>query len=158
VSVYFDSSALVAVYVTEPFSKVARREAVAASQVPYTALHALEVPNALRVLHGRELISARELRDLLAQLQSDVDAHRLVATRVDLFALFDRASELSKAHAARLLVRSLDTLHVAAALELHCRQLVSGDARQLALASASGLEAIDVKKGRRRGVGKSRRH
>jgi len=147
---YFDSSALVAIYVTERFSPAARREARSALQIPYTALHAIEVPNALRVLHGRALITSRELRELLALLAGDIEAHRLVETRVDLFTVFDHAAELSKVHASRLLCRSLDILHVAAALELRCKSLVSGDDRQLALARSVGLETVDVKKTRRR--------
>jgi hypothetical protein len=53
-------------------------------------------------------------------------------------------------HATRLLCRSLDILHVAAALELGCTRLVSGDDRQLALAKIVGLAPIDVKRKRRR--------
>jgi len=150
VTSYFDSSALVAIYVTEAFSRVARREARAVSQIPYTALHELEVPNGLRVLHGRGLITSQELRDLTGQLAGDLEAHRLVETRIDLFDVFRRASGLSQAHAVRLLCRSLDILHVAAALELGCRRFVSGDDRQLALARAVGLAPVDVKKARRR--------
>lgn len=135
--------------VTERFSRIARREARSALQLPYTALHDLEVRNALRVLHGRGLVTAVELRELLAQLDGDVAAHRLVEMRIDLFAVFMRAAELSHAHAVRLLCRSLDILHVAAALELGCTRLVSGDDRQLALAKAAGLEPVDVKGTRR---------
>jgi len=150
VTSYFDSSALVAIYVTEAFSTVARREARTTQQIPYTALHELEVPNALRVLHGRGLISSHELHELIGQLESDVEAHRLAETRVDLFDVFRRTCQLSQTHATRLLCRSLDILHVAAALELRCRRLVSGDDRQLALGKAAGLEPVDVKKTRRR--------
>ena len=143
---YFDSSALVAIYVTEAFSKVARHEARVALQLPYTQLHDLEVRNALRVLHGRGTLSARELRELTSQLDEDLEARRLVETRIDLFDVFRRAGELSQTHAADLLCRSLDILHVAAAIELHCTRLVSGDDRQLHLARAVGIDPIDVKK------------
>ena len=146
---YFDSSALVAIYVTESFSLKARREARAAAQLPYTSLHDLEVRNALQVLHGRGLLDARELRGLLGQLDEDLETHRLVETRLDLFDVFRRAGELSRTHAAKLVCRSLDILHVAAALLLRCTCLVSGDDRQLALAKAVGLDAIDVKGSRR---------
>jgi hypothetical protein len=49
VTVYFDSSALVAIYATEPFSRAARREAVAASQLPYTVLPIAGSPVSVRV-------------------------------------------------------------------------------------------------------------
>jgi predicted nucleic acid-binding protein len=150
VTTYVDSSALIAVYATERFSAGARRTVRATTGVPFTALHALEIPNALRVLHGRGALDARELRGLLAQIAEDRAAHRLVEVRLDLFAVFARASALSAVHAARLLCRSLDVLHVAAALELGCAHFVSGDDRQLALASAEGLAATDVKTDRPR--------
>jgi len=108
------------------------------------------VPNALRALNGRTLITSQELRALVGHLEDDVEAHRLVETRVDLFAVFDRVAELSRVHAARLLCRSLDILHVAAALEIRCTRLVSGDDRQLALAKAVGLDVVDVTQRRRR--------
>lgn len=142
---YFDSSALIAVYATERFSARARRAVRETASVPFTALHELEIPNALRLLHGRGTLDARELRGLLAQLAEDRAAHLLVEARLDLFAVFARAIALSAVHAARLLCRSLDVLHVAAALELGCSRFVSGDDRQLALASAEGLEVTDVK-------------
>ena len=71
---YFDASALVAIYVTETFSGAARREVRAVPQVPYTVLHDLEVRNALRVLHGRGLLTAGELRELTSQLEDDLQA------------------------------------------------------------------------------------
>jgi predicted nucleic acid-binding protein len=146
---YFDSSALVAIYVTESFSRRARREAQAVAQLPYTVLHDLEVRNALQVMHGRGMLDAQALRALLGHLDDDLEAQRLVETRVDLFEVFRRAGELSRTHAARLLCRSLDILHVAAALVLRCTCVVSGDDRQLALAKAVGLDAIDVERPRR---------
>jgi predicted nucleic acid-binding protein len=149
-TVYFDSSALVAIYVTEPYSGSARREARRVPQIPFTVLHDLEVRNALRVLHGRGLLNARDVRGLAGQLDDDLKAQRLAEVRIDLFDLFRHALALSQAHASRLLCRSLDVLHVAAALDLHCTRFVSGDDRQLALARAVGLEAVDVKKVRRR--------
>jgi len=150
VTTYVDSSALIAVYATERFSACARRAVREVTSVPFTALHELEIPNALRVLHGRGALDARELRGLLAQIAEDQAAHRLVDAHLDLFAVFARAISLSAVHAARLLCRSLDVLHVATALELGCRRFVSGDDRQLALASAEGLDVTDVKNDRPR--------
>ena len=48
--VYFDSSALANIHVTEPFSDPARREAQPTPQLPFTWLPALEASNALQVL------------------------------------------------------------------------------------------------------------
>jgi predicted nucleic acid-binding protein len=146
VNTYFDSSALVAIYVTEVFSTRARREARSVRQIPFTPLHDLEVRNALQVIHGGGLITTSELQTLSSHLDEDLASHRLAVVRLDLFTVFERALDVSIAHAARLLVRSLDILHVVSALELRCTRLVSGDDRQLALARALGLQPIDITK------------
>ena len=146
---YFDTSALVAMYVSEAHSRSARREAQAVGQVPLTPLHDLELGNALRLLRGRQLIDDHQLQQLLRHVAEDREAGRLVETSVDFHRLFERAHELSAACSARLLFRSLDILHVASAVELECRRFISGDERQLALAKEMGLEIVDIKSRRR---------
>ena len=54
---YVDSSALVAVYVSERFSQSARRAVRAVPQIPFTQLHELEVPNAFALLVGRTVMT-----------------------------------------------------------------------------------------------------
>lgn len=143
---YVDSSALVAVYVPERFSKAARRALRAALQVPFTQLHELEVPNAFALLLGRGLISADEYNAIQTQMREDVDAQRLVPLSLDLDRVFTLASELSLTYTAKLLTRSLDLLHVAAAQAATCRSFVSADDRQLAVAKATGLKVVDIKR------------
>jgi predicted nucleic acid-binding protein len=144
--VYFDSSALVKIYVSEAHSERARREARAVPQLPLTWLHTLEVSNALRVLTGRKLLTAEEARGLLEQFEDDRQAQRLADAALDWPKVFHESVQLSRRHAARLLCRSLDILHVAAAVELGCKRFVSADERQLALAEAIGLKAVDIRK------------
>jgi predicted nucleic acid-binding protein len=147
---YFDTSALVALYVSEAHSRLARREAQAAGQIPFTSLHDLELGNALQLLRGRDLIDGRQRQQLSNHVAEDRDAGRLVETPLDLHRVFTRARELSAAHSARVLCRSLDVLHVASALELGSRRFISGDDRQLLLAKALDLETVDIKAPRRR--------
>jgi predicted nucleic acid-binding protein len=127
VTTYVDSSALVPVYVPERFSKAARR-----------ALFAL--------LIGRGLISDEEYRAIRALLREDIEAQRLVPLALDWDRVFASACELSENHAAKLLTRSLDLLHVAAAHAASCRVFVSADDRQLAVAKATGLKVVDIKR------------
>jgi hypothetical protein len=148
---YLDTSTLVAVYVSEAHSGVARREVRAAGPVPWTRLHALETGNALRLLRGRGAIDDRQLARLSRQVQEDREAGLLVEAPLDLTRVFDRACALSDAHAVRILSRSLDIQHVAAALELECRRFVSADDRQLLLATAVDLDVVDIKIGGRKG-------
>jgi predicted nucleic acid-binding protein len=146
VTTYVDSSALVAVYVTEQFSDAARASVRAAGPVPFTALHQLEVSNAFELLVGRKQMTRGECRAIQAQLRGDVHDHRLVSMTMDLDQVFADASELSRLHTARRLARSLDLLHVAAAHVVRCSTFVSADDRQLAVAKASGLTTIDIKR------------
>ncbi len=147
---YIDSSALVAVYVPERFSKAARTTVRNAGQIPFTALHRLEVPNAFELLVGRGLITREQCRAILEQLQDDLESNRLVPSAIDLDRVFIDASELSRLHTAQLLARSLDLVHVAAAHVMVCTRFVSADDRQLAVAKASGLTVVDIKRRTRR--------
>lgn len=142
---YIDSSALVAVYVNERYSKPARRTLRTVPQVPYTQLHQLEVPNAFELLVGRAAITRAECRAVHAQLDDDIENQRLVRLSLDLDRVFADADELSRLHASKFLSRSLDLLHVAAARVAACETFVSADDRQLAVAKAMGLSVIDIK-------------
>lgn len=143
---YIDSSALVAVYIPERFSKAARSAVRSARQVPFTALHRLEVPNAFELLVGRGAITRDEKRAIDRQLQDDLEAGRLAAVSIDLDRVFADATELSRLHTATFYARSLDLLHVATARLMACTVFVSADDRQLAVAKASGLKTIDIKR------------
>ena len=143
---YIDSSALVPVYVTERFSQSARSVIRTARQVPFTAIHHLEVANAFELLVGRDLITRDECHAVLMQLQDDLGNQRLVPMSLDLDRVFADAQELSRLYTAKFLARSLDLLHVAAAHTLRCMKFVSADDRQLAVARASGLTTVDIKR------------
>jgi predicted nucleic acid-binding protein len=147
VTTYVDSSALVSVYVTERFSRTARATVQGASQIPFTPLHQLEVPNAFEMLVGRAAITRHECHAILRQLREDVDAQRLMTVSPDLDQVFARAGEFSRLYTATTRARSLDLLHVAAAHVTSCTRFVSGDDRQLAVAKASGLDVVDIKRG-----------
>jgi predicted nucleic acid-binding protein len=147
---YFDSSAVVPLYVPERFSGAARAAAQDARQVPFNAIHRLEVLNAFELLVGRRMISRDECRAILRQLDEDVECQRLTPTALDLEHVLADASDLSRRFTARFPTRSLDLLHVAAAHLALCGTFVSADDRQLAVAKASGLSTIDIKRSPRR--------
>ncbi|MGH7859736.1 MAG: type II toxin-antitoxin system VapC family toxin [Candidatus Binatia bacterium] len=143
--VYFDSSALVAVYVTEAHSERARRKLRRQGAVPWTPLHDVEVSNALRLLRGRGQIDDTELEGLLGHVAEDLQKGRLAPPAIDLGGVFRRAATLSEKHASGTLARTLDILHVAAALEIGSKTVVSGDGRQIALANLAGLRTFDIR-------------
>ena len=142
---YVDSSALVAVYVEERFSKAARRAVRAAPQIPFTQLHQLEVLNAFELLTGRRSMTREQCRTLQRQLYEDIDNQRLVRAPLDLEQVFTNACELSRTYTAKSLTRSLDLLHVSASHLARCTTFVSADDRQLAVAKATGLKVVDIK-------------
>lgn len=142
---YFDSSAIVAVYVNEEFSPRARSELQKQSSIPWTPLHDVEVRNSFRLLQGRDHIDEEELVGLLAHIDDDLESGRLERPEIDLAAVFFRAQKLSDAHASKTLARTLDILHVAALVELNCSRLVSGDERQIAVAKAERVRTFDIR-------------
>ena len=147
---YIDSSVLVAVYVPERFSNAARQTVRAVPQVPFTQLHELEVPNAFELLVGRGWISREECRAIHAQLQEDLESQRLARVSLDLDRVFTSASDLSRTYTTKFHTRSLDLLHVAAARVMMCSTFASADDRQLAVAKATGLKVVDIKRRVRR--------
>jgi predicted nucleic acid-binding protein len=137
------------VYVPERFSRAAQAAVRTAGQIPFTALHQLEVPNAFEQLVGRDLMTKDESRAVQAQLREDLEHQRLMPVSLELDRVFTEASELSRLYTAKYLARSLDLLHVAAAHIALCTTFVSADDRQLAVAKASGLTTVDIKRRKR---------
>jgi predicted nucleic acid-binding protein len=145
---------LIPLYVTEQFSEAAESALRPAGQLPFTVLHRLEVSNAFERLVGRSLMTRGECRMVLRQLDEDLGTQRLVQVVLDLDQVFAEAEGLSAAFAAKHPARSLDLLHVAAAHAVRCTTLVSADDRQLAVAKASGLQTVDIKRPSRRPIKK----
>lgn len=140
---YFDTGVLLKLYLPEPRAA----EAVAfvnasPCRPPINHLHELEIHSALRQKCGRGELTQAECVALLAQVNSDLTTgvhERVAVTWPDVFAT---AETLSAAHGAGTLCRSLDTLHVALALEFGATEFCSFDLRQSRMAAAAGLTVI----------------
>jgi predicted nucleic acid-binding protein len=78
----------------------------------------------------------------LQTLRSDLRSGFYLQSPLDWVKVFKRAHRLSRKHAGRLLVRSLDLLHVALAQALGATEFLTFDARQKQTASAEGLRVI----------------
>jgi predicted nucleic acid-binding protein len=105
-----------------------------------TPLHVAEVAHAIQQrVYRKELtgaLASRALRDFEDDLKHDV------WTLVDLpEAALSLTRSLAIEHGAKIGMRTLDTLHVASAIELQAREFWSFDERQRALARAVGLTA-----------------
>jgi len=145
VSLYFDSSVLVKLYVREESSDtVARFLARRGEAVIVNSLHELEIRNALRLKRFRDEIDDGQLAASMAMLDTDLAAGRLVRGPIDWPSICGEAERLSTAMAVSTGVRTIDLLHVAAALGQVSSGLVSLDHRQRAAARASGLEVVEL--------------
>jgi predicted nucleic acid-binding protein len=142
--VYADSSFLVSCYLLD--ANTARAKIFLsehAGPLPFTALHELEVRNALRLGVFREVITGEQASAAAAAIDADLRNGRLVRTTVKWPVTFRATLLLSEQHAARTGTRSLDILHIASAKALRMRELATFDSRQRTLAAAAGLtEAV----------------
>ena len=142
-AVYADTSALLKVYWREDDSA----EAIAVLtgyEVPwvYSLLHEVELPNAFYLKRFRGECTAEQLSEVLACLRRDVQTGRLRRPAIDAEDMFLRASDLAAKYSSKLGTRSLDLLHVAAALECGCADFVSYDQRQRKVAAGEGLRVM----------------
>jgi predicted nucleic acid-binding protein len=140
VSAYFDSAIVAKLYVLEATSPAAVK-LVAEDAPPYVLTHwqELEVRNALRLKLYRQEITAAELEASLRAFDDDIAEGRWERPGYRLADVYDRAEQLSASHSAALGCRTLDILHVAAALVLGTPDFATFDDRQRELAKRAGL-------------------
>ena len=137
---YADTGFLCSLYAPDAHTRRAvTRMRHQALPLPVIWLHQLEFRNALRlrVFRGEITPSQRDasLNAMLADLASGVLAH----AAPPLEDLTTHAERLSALHSGTLGTRTLDILHVAAALVLGLPEFLAFDHRQQALAAATGL-------------------
>jgi len=139
---YADSSFLVSCYLADAHTPRARVHlSKLATGLPFTALHALEVHNALKLGVFRRLVTEAQSAAAWSDLESDLRAGRLVRTAMNWQVALRLASTLCKRHSTNLGTRSLDILHVACARSLGSSTLSTFDLRQAALARKIGMIA-----------------
>ena len=138
-SIYVDTSFFVSLYLTDRHTAQVERRLRSRPSLWMTPLHVAEWTHAVEQHVFRKSISRREADRLLHRFQQ----HRAQNLWRDV-SVPDRAFEvcalLAHQHAARLGVRTLDTLHVASALELKADRFWTFDERQAKLALAAGLK------------------
>ena len=140
-SAYFDTGVLLKSYVTEKNSAAADALILqAAAPIPFTHFHEIEMRTAFRLKRGRGEITDAGLEGALRDLQADINAGRLEKPVYDLPDVFHKAEELSAKYATVTLARSLDILHVAAAVVIGTVDFITFDKRQASLATKAGLK------------------
>ena len=144
-SLYYDSGVLVKLYVREDRSdEVTRFVARRGESVAVNRLHELEIRNALRLKRFRDEIDDVQLAASLGMIAADFAARRLIRNEVDWRVIHDEAERLSAVAGATVGVRTIDVIHIAAALTQMATGLVSLDQRQLAAARMSGLRVVEL--------------
>ena len=138
-SVYADTSFLVSLYRSDRHSAEAERRIASKPVLWLTPLHRAEWAHAIERHIFQRLLSRREAEQVCADFDADRAAG--VWVEVDFPELaFDLCAQLAWRHVARLGGRTLDTLHVASALQLKARQFWTFDERQAKLARGEGLK------------------
>ena len=138
--VYPDSSFLVSAYISDANSTEAELRPTLGASILVTQFHHAELANAVYQFAFRGTLREAEARQAFDNFIMDCDRGiwEIIGLPDD---VFHASIKLTQQHGFRLGVRTLDTLHVAAALELEATRFWTFDQRQMRLAEAAGLIA-----------------
>jgi predicted nucleic acid-binding protein len=141
VSLYLDSSLLVRLYVWEQNSPAVVSLVESRKQPLVMTRHlSLEVQTAIRHQIFRKTLSAGKAKQAIHHFARDVGlSYVFNQPDLDMHRVYGRALGISRDWADTLGVRTLDILHIAAALELELNEFATGDERQAKLAEKCGL-------------------
>jgi predicted nucleic acid-binding protein len=116
-SVYADSSFVVSLYVNDSHSAEARVRVREVPWIAFTSLHRAEWAHALAKQQFWGNLTAETAERIQAQFVSDQAAGLWRETPLPELA-FELCADLGRRYGAKIGMRTLDTLHVACALEL----------------------------------------
>jgi hypothetical protein len=150
-NVYLDSSALVKLYLPEKETTVvAAFVGTLKDPLPFSHLHELEVKNALRLKVFRKEAASMPVRKSIRAMDTDLASRILERPELNWPDVFRFAEDLSKRFSPRWGSRSLDLLHVASCLLIPCRNFLTFDDRQAAVARKAGLHLVALGRRARR--------
>ncbi len=138
-SIYADSSFFVSLYIQDRHAAEVQRLLAKRTDMWLTPLHRAEWAHSVaqHVFHRK--ISADQAQRLYTEFERDRESRSWIEVSVPEMA-FERCIQLAQQHVSRLLSRTLDTLHIASALELGAERFWTFDERQAKLAQAVGLK------------------
>lgn len=140
-SLWLDTSVLVSLYVPEARSeRVSRLVQRVGEPILFSQLHELEFANALRLRLFRREAKPKAVAATLARIEEDLHEGVLRRAAIEWPGTFSKALELSKRFTPRVGSRSLDLLHVAAAVLARSDRFATADRRQGAIARRAGLK------------------
>ncbi len=138
-SIYADSSFFVSLYMDDAHSIEAQRRMAKHPRIWLLPLHRVEWTHAIAQHVFRGAVSRTEAVRFYSAFEADRKL-RLFLERDMPESVFEVAVELARKHVPQLGCRTLDTLHVASALELGSQEFWTFDERQAKLARAVGLK------------------
>jgi predicted nucleic acid-binding protein len=127
------------VYVEDRHSSVADRLLSSNPRIFFTPLHLAEWTHAIAQQVFRGEMSQAEANDVHSDLEADLSSGLWVQMELPEGA-FALCADLARRYGPKLGVRTLDSLHVACALELKAERFWTFDERQAKLARAEGLK------------------
>jgi hypothetical protein len=137
---FADTGFVASLYLKESTSAQARAAIQGAPVVlPLTPLVMLELRNAFNRSVQRQRITTAQRDALWQDVEADITSGFLVPTPVASDELHHKARQLSDKYTPMLGTRSLDLLHIAAALVLEAKEFFSFDERQRKAAASEGL-------------------
>jgi len=139
VTIYADTSFFVSLYLPDRHTSEVEHRLRSRPSLWMTPLHVAEWTHAVEQHVFRKAITRSEA-DRALQRFREYRARNLWRESPLPDRAFDACAELAHRHASRLGVRTLDTLHVASALELGAEHFWTFDEKQAKLAVAAGLK------------------
>ena len=139
-NIYLDTSFLVSLYLSDAHSPEARHRIRSTPPVWFTPLHGAEWAHCLGQHVFRGELSLSEAHRMNGIIEEHVAAGRWNSEPMPEDA-FEVCAELANRYGPELGMKTLDTLHVACALELKAERFWTFDERQTKLAKAAGLRA-----------------
>ena len=142
-SAYADTSFIVSLY-KEDSASVEAAAAIRNVEAPIllSELSVLEFLNATNLAVFRKEITGDARAIISQRFNSDLEAGIFRTLPVPSSKLYPTSARLSDTHSATLGTRSLDLMHVAAALILGAQTFLSLDSRQRAAAKAEGMKVL----------------
>lgn len=140
-SIYADTSFFVSLYLPDRHSGEAERRMASRPRVWLTPLHLAECMHALSQHIFRKEISLQEAHRAYDELERDRENGLWLEADLP-ESIWPICTELARKHGPWFGIRTLDSLHVALAIELGAKAFWTFDERQAKLAAAEGLPAL----------------